>query len=555
MKNTLILIVSTLCILANWSVAQKPLDMKLIDEIFAEWDKENVPGGSVGILKDGKLVYGKGYGQANLDYGIANSSKSVFRIASTSKQFTAACIVLLSQEGKLNLDDPLSKYYPKFPSYADTITIRHLLHHTSGLRDYLTVAGLKGLRHNDYYTDAEIETWLARQKSINFSPGDEMVYSNSGYWILGQIVEKASGINMRGYAEEKIFKPLGMKQTHFHNNHAEIVPQRSTGYYPSLGGFEESRTNLNMIGDGGIFTSIEDMLKWDQAFYDKKVLNEDFWKIMTTTGKLNNGKEIDYAAGLFVSDYKGIKMISHGGSFVGYRAEYIRFPEHNLGIAVFCNRADADPTRYAMNIADLYLSDQFVEKKAAKKDMAKSKPTSKSAPLIPQKMLEGEYQIRPGLIMNITDKKDSLLVTQYWDGHAYGLLQKTGNTYQVSNGDDLLFEFHNVKDNLAQECKIYQGSREFTMKRKINFDTSSVDMDKYTGRYYSEELDANYHIAKADEGITLQIENGSKMPLTFEDAHTLSCSTGTLALMAKGENIVGFKLNAGRAKNIKFLKQ
>lgn len=281
-----------------------------IDSIFKAYTAPETPGASIGIIQDGRLIYAKGYGLANMEYDIPNSSKSVFRIASTSKQFTAACIVLLSQQGKLSLDDTLDSFFPEFPDYAKTITIRHLLNHTSGIRDYLALAFLSGLGDNDFYTDETLMKWLINQEDLNFKPGEEFIYSNSGYWLLGQIVNKVSGKNMADYAQDEIFKPLGMNDTHFHNDHTAIVKNRASGYYPKQeGGYQISMTTLDMIGDGGIFSTIEDLKKWDDAFYKSDVLDQEFWTLMTTQGKLNNGEAIDYAAGLFIDEHNGLKEI------------------------------------------------------------------------------------------------------------------------------------------------------------------------------------------------------------------------------------------------------
>ena len=180
-----------------------------IDSIFTEWNKPDVPGCALGIIKEGQLIYSKGYGLANMEYNIPNSASSVFRIGSTSKQFTAACIVLLAEKNKLSLDDNLKSIFPDFPEYAEKITIRHLLNHTSGIRDYLQISYLKGLGDDDYYTDENVMKWLINQTELNFTPGEEYLYSNSGYWLLGQIVNKVSGMHMAEFAEKEIFEPLG----------------------------------------------------------------------------------------------------------------------------------------------------------------------------------------------------------------------------------------------------------------------------------------------------------------------------------------------------------
>ena len=313
-----------------------------IDSIFTEWNKTDVPGCALGIIRDGKLIYAKGYGMANMEYDIPNSASSVFRIGSTSKQFTAASIVLLAEKDKLSLDDNLKSLFPDFPEYAEKITIRHLLNHTSGIRDYLQISYLKGLGDDDYYTDGDVMNWLTNQSDLNFNPGEEFLYSNSGYWLLGQIVKKVSGKNMADFAHEEIFGPLAMNNTHFHNDHTQIVKNRASGYVPSGNdGYKISMTTLDMIGDGGIFTTINDIKKWDDSYYNSNVLSKRFWDMMTQQGILNSGEVIDYASGLDIGEYKGLKTIRHGGAFVGFRAELLRFPEQRLSIAIFANRGDA----------------------------------------------------------------------------------------------------------------------------------------------------------------------------------------------------------------------
>ncbi|WP_445666600.1 serine hydrolase domain-containing protein [Fodinibius sp. AD559] len=329
----------SLCLILSFvalcTVVQAQNETK-VDSLFAKWDKPDTPGAAVAIIKDGEFVLQKGYGMANLDYNIPITDQSVFRIASVSKQFTAACIILLKEKGKLNLDDSLNSFFPDFPDYAKKITVRHLLHHTSGIRDYLTLASLSGYTASDYYTNNEVMRWLKNQKEPNFKPGSEHLYSNTGYWLLGQIVKEVSSQPMADFAKSELFKPLGMNNTHFHDNHKRVVKNRATGYQPKNDStFLINTTTLDMIGDGGIFTTINDMKKWSDSFHDSDYLQQSFWDAMTEKGKLNNGESINYAAGLSIRSYKGVETISHGGAFVGYRAYYIRFPEQHFSIVFF----------------------------------------------------------------------------------------------------------------------------------------------------------------------------------------------------------------------------
>lgn len=371
------------------------LRKKEVDKIFAGWDKPDSPGCALGIIENGRFIYKRGYGMANLEYGIPLTSQSVFRIGSTSKQFTAMCIVLLEEEGQLSLDDNLRDYFPEMPDYAESITIRHLLHHTSGVRDYLTLMSLAGAREDDFYTDPEVVDLIIRQEELNFAPGDEFLYSNSGYFLLAEIVKRVTGDSMRVYAEGKIFKPLGMTHTHFHDDFTQIVKSRASGFGRKKGGeFWINMTTLGMIGDGGVFTSVDDLLLWDQNFYDNKLGKADKRLIdkMLTPGVLNSGEKLDYAFGLGISEHKGLKMVSHGGSFVGFRADMIRFPEQKFSVIVLANLGNINPSRLAKKVADIYLTDQFKPEKK-KSDVAKTskkKPDSITAKKIPRKTPEAK---------------------------------------------------------------------------------------------------------------------------------------------------------------------
>lgn len=552
MPKALLFLFATL-LFQTIGLAQINLDTESIDSLFVEWSDGKNPGASLGIYQDGQLVYGKGYGHANLDYDIPNTSKSIFRIASTSKQFTAACIILLEQQQKLELTDPLSKFFPDFPAYADTITVQHLLNHTSGIRDYLTVAYLKGLSDNDHYTDGDIMKWLIRQSSLSFSPGDDMVYSNSGYWLLGQIVNQVAGMNMRDFADKYLFQPLSMKHTHFHNDHTEVVPQRATGYYPSDSSYVESRTTLDMIGDGGIFTSIEDMERWDEAFYTRTILDDDFWNKMTTRGVLNNGDTIDYASGLFLGEYKGLKEINHGGAFVGYRAEYVRFPDQKVGIAVLCNRGDANPSRLAYGVTDIVLKDWLTEKEDEATPVEKVETPTAPVAKIGVSQLVGDYQLNPGMTIQIEDATPNIKVTQLWDNDSYSMSRKSDNTFVPDEGE-FSFDFSDVQNGVAAVCSVSQGGNTYPFKRKESVDLSDVNLDAMVGEYYSYEMDATYAITRDGDQLSLQVEDNRKRQLNFEATDELSCYLGMLKIKSDSNNIFGFYLDAGRAKNIFFKK-
>ena len=528
-------------------------ESQAIDSIFTEWNKTNVPGCALGIMKEGKLIYAKGYGMANMEYDIPNSASSVFRIGSTSKQFTAACIVLLAEQEKLNLDNTLNQYFPDFPEYAKRITIRNLLNHTSGIRDYLRISYLKGYSHDEYYEDKDIMKWLINQTELNFKPGDEYLYSNSGYWLLGQIVNKVAEMNMADFAKKEIFEPLGMNNTHFHNDHTQIVKNRASGYVPDRNdNYKISMTTLDMIGDGGIFTTINDIKKWDDAYYESSVLSKEFWNMMTQQGILNNGEVINYASGLMISKYKGLKTVRHGGAFVGFTAELLRFPEQKLSIAIFANRGDANPSRMANQVADILLKDKLIEEVVNKDKKVEIDVPEEKFQL---SQLVGDYEIQPGVVASLSIKNDSLNVLQTWNKSTYNIVKVSANRFEIPGTENLSFTFSNLKDGFTQTLNILQGGRETIAARKKEIDTSGINLKDYAGSYYSKELDVNYNFEIENEILIVRIENiQSTIECTISDIDQFSMELGLVRFQRTDGLISGFELDSGGVKNLKFKK-
>ena len=353
-----------------------PLNEK-VDKLFAQWDKPDSPGCSIGVIKDGKLVYKRGYGSANLDYSVPLTSDSVFYIASTSKQFTAASILLLVRSGKISLDDDIRKYFPELPRYEAPVTVNHLIHHTSGVRDYLELMGMAGRKMDEPFGNEEAVELIARQKGLNFKPGEKFSYSNSNYVLMAEIVRRASGKSLREFVDENIFRPLGMTNTHFNDDRTAVVKNRVVSYAPvSTGRYTQFIKTIEAMGDGNLLTSVEDLAKWDQNFYDNKIGGEGFSPQMLTRTKLNNGEEIPYAFGLGNEIYKGLKAVAHGGGFMGFRTEMIRFPEQRFTAICLCNLGSANPGALARQMADIYLAGQLKPAEAK----SNSSPTAPGPP-------------------------------------------------------------------------------------------------------------------------------------------------------------------------------
>jgi CubicO group peptidase (beta-lactamase class C family) len=354
-------------------------DSAAVDDVFADFAKPGSPGCSVAVARDAKLLYAKGYGVANLELDVPLTPSSVFDIGSTSKQFTAASILLLEKQGKLSINEDIHKYIPELPDYGKKISILNMLNHTSGLRDYLALFELAGENTDGVTTDEEALALIARQKAVNFDPGSEWLYSNTGYFLLSVIVKRVSGKSLRDFAAENIFQPLDMTHTQYRDSHTLLIANRALAYDAIEKG---TRYALNVsyfeqTGDGAVHTTVGDLLKWDENFYSAKVGGKEFLAEMQQTGTLTSGKHFGYAKGLSVSTYRGLRTVRHGGSWGGYRAELLRFPDQHFSVACLCNRGDGNPSRHANQVAEIYLGSLMKEKPPKKDDEEEDrKPSS-----------------------------------------------------------------------------------------------------------------------------------------------------------------------------------
>jgi CubicO group peptidase (beta-lactamase class C family) len=327
-----------------------------VDAVFARWT-DQTPGCAIGVSRRGTPVMQKAYGMADLEHDAPNKADTIFEAGSVSKQFTATAVLLLARDGKLSLDDPARKYVPELPDYGAPLTIRHMLQHTSGLRDWGELASIAGWpRTTRAHTHAHALDIISRQKSLNFSPGTQYSYSNSGYNLAVIIVSRVSGKSFAEFSQERIFQPLGMTRTSWRNDFRRVVKGRAIAYSPTEGGFRQNMPFEDVHGNGGLLTTVGDLLKWNENFVAPKVGDQEFLKIQQDPGTFNDGRAHDYALGLFVRQYKGLREIGHSGSTAGYRAHLTRFPSEHLSVAVLCNTSSGNATQYAMSVADMYLA-------------------------------------------------------------------------------------------------------------------------------------------------------------------------------------------------------
>jgi CubicO group peptidase (beta-lactamase class C family) len=327
-----------------------------VDRIFAKWNTSTTPGCAVGAAVDGRPTIAKGYGMADLEHDVRITPDSIFEAGSVSKQFTAAAILLLARDGKLSIDDPVRTYLPELPDYGVPLTIRHMLNHTSGLRDWGSVEGIAGWpRGTRTYTHAHVLEIVSHQKSLNFTPGTRWSYSNTGFNLAAMIVSRVSGKPFADFTRERLFAPLGMTHTSWRDDFTRILKNRALAYADRNGDFHLAMPFENVYGNGGLLTTVGDLLTWNQNFTSPTVGDAAFVAMQQQPGKFNDGRPHTYAFGLMIGRENGIRIVEHSGSTGGYSAHLLRLPDQKISVAVLCNATTARATRYAHEVADLYL--------------------------------------------------------------------------------------------------------------------------------------------------------------------------------------------------------
>ena len=534
-----------------------------VDKLFAAWDKTTTPGAALAVIRDGRIVYERGYGMAKLEDGLVNTPDKVFDIGSVSKQFTAACALLLVRDGKIGLDDDIRKHLPEMPAYERPVTVRHLIHHTSGLRDYNTLLVMAGFRpESDAPTAEEAYEIVCRQKKLNYAPGEEYSYTNSGYFLLSRIVERVSGKSLNTFAQERIFKPLGMTKTLYQDDHTQIVKDRATGYGWESGRYVIEMSNWDMTGDGNVYTTVGDLARWDQAFYTD-ALGEGMTDMLQTTGTLANGEKIDYAWGLVVGEYKGLEVVEHGGSWVGFRAALVRFPGERFSVIVLANFGAIDPSGLALKVADIYLADRLKE---PPKEAAKSAAAAAAAAVKPSKAeleaLAGNWQeTKFGTWLVLKLKGDGLVGT--FSGRTFPLTAVGPGKFVVTdNPMNIRFEVEAGADNdRPKRSRLSIGTRlDYRFEKAAPLKALSAnELEEYAGAYISEELlGARYTLAVEKDKLTLGMRAMAPAPLQpmAPDKFALP-AYGFNAEFTRGRDgrVKGFTVNAGRAAGIVFIKK
>lgn len=517
-----------------------------IDRVFDMYRGTEGPGCAVGVARNGQTIHARGYGMANLETRTPISVNSIFHVASVSKQFTAMAILLLERDGKLKLDDDIRKYLPEIPDYGATITIRHLLTHTSGLRDQWDLLAIaRGRFEEDRITEADVMDVVPRQKALNFAPGAEYLYSNTGYTLAGVIVKRVSGKSLRDFAHDMIFRPLGMEHTHFHDDYTMVVPGRAWAYAPRQGGgggFRASIPNYDTYGATSLFTTVGDLLKWQANFDSLEVGDAKLFEAMTARGRLSNGDSISYALGVLRDVYRGAPFVEHGGADAGYRSHLIRFPSLKLDVAIACNTSTAAPGTLARRIVDA------IDASALANVNPEVMPQGIGLAARDLEKRIGVYAASQMVQVATVSMREGRLI---WDNNpARQLIPLGEDRFRLANQP---FELRFLPDGNLESWTL-AGRRWIRYEKKAPAATGRAAMEQYAGEYFSEELNATYRVVANDTTVTFQVGTSEPIPGRRLFADAFGVRGYNVLFTRTGRRVTGFRITSGRVRDIAFTR-
>jgi CubicO group peptidase (beta-lactamase class C family) len=535
---------------ASTSAAQSSDSLTLaVDKVFESFRNTDGPGCAVGVSRDGNVIFERGYGMANLETDTPIRPTSIFHVASVSKQFTATAIMLLERDGKLSLDDNIRKYLPEIPDYGTPVTIRHLLTHTSGLRDqWELLAFARGRFEEDRITEADVLDIVSRQTALNFKPGAEYVYSNTGFTLLGTIVKRVSGQSLRDFADARIFKPLGMTRTHFHDDYTMLVPGRTSAYEPVRGTGAHWRVgipNFDTYGATSLYTTVGDLLKWEANLDHPIVGDRAMYVRMETPTLLTTGDTSFYGFGMAIGDYRGAHVIEHGGADAGYRSYLGRFPEKGLAIAIECNAATANTAALFHGVADAFLANAL-----APMDVA---ATPQGVAVAGDRMQRyvGVY-VQPSTlqVVRLVMHGDRLAIDQ---PGAPPLVPLAENRFALT-GQPVEVVFASAEHG-GFDRKI-SGQRPVHYEWRQSVSPSAAMLAPYAGEYISAELGgAVYRVASSDSAITLRTRTSDPLTARIMFADTFLGDGYTIQFTRTGGRVTGFEVTNPRMRRVRFVRR
>lgn len=524
------------------AVAQSPAES--VNSIFA-FATNSTPGCAVSAIRNGAVEYAKGYGMADLEHDVPITPQTPFYLASVSKQFTAAAVNLLVLDGKISLDDDVRKTIPEVPDYGTPITLRHLMHHTSGLRDYLTLFWLAGL--SDFtITNTDFLEMVGRQRALSFRPGEQYSYSNTGYVLLSIAVERVSGKSLRAFAQERLFAPLDMTSTQFRDHHNMLIKGRALAYAPSgTEGYTLSVPHFDVVGDGGLYSTVEDLARWESNFLEPRVGGAEWLKLEGQRGRLNSGTSIPYGAGLRHGTYRGEPTVEHGGSLGGYNNMLLRFPARRFSVAVMCNGNSVSSGLLARRVADVYLGDVLEPVEAA------TVPTATSDVSVEKlARYKGSFFDDRTMLMRDVVVEDGRLYYSRGPNNRTELVALGGTRFQLA-GTPTVAVFSAQADTLRVETP---ETTDIVFRRVRAVEPR--DLRSYAGSYESGELKVTWVVTAGDSSLTVRParETPIRLDPAFEDAFRSPSIFARFIRDKKGE-IVAVDVSADGASNVRFDRQ
>lgn len=558
---SLILMASVPVLAQGDGAAQTALSPEVrVDQLMAPYSGDAVPGGLVGVVKDGEMIFAKGYGMANLTYNIPFTTDVLNNIGSTSKQFTAFAIMLLQEQGALSLDDDIRKHIPELPDFGQTVTLRHLLTHTSGYREFFNTLSMNGRLINDYIGPKEITGVLLHQPELQNIPGAEWNYNNTGYALLAMVIKKTSGMEFPEWMRKNVFEPLGMNHTYVRENPGAIIPNSAMGYMPAAdGSYAEIRDLSASQGAGGIYTTLGDLAKWAANFDAYTLGNAAIFTSMTTPYVLNDGSPTNYGLGLFIDEYKGMNRVHHGGADMAHRSYFMYFPEHKGAVIVQSNNAGFNGD-IANKVAEVF----FGEYMALDSDGNETADVSEATDEFVYNKdkfaeVEGDYEleIAPGFILSFF-MEDDKLYTQATGQQKIEIIATSDSTFRLTLVEAAV-TFHRDAEGKVNALTLHQnGNHKAKRVLEEPWKPTESDITAYSGSYFSSELQAFYTVEQSGDELVLKHRRMQDLPLQAIEkdkfASIFPITEVTFVRDAQG-SVTGFLASNGRARGILFEKQ
>jgi len=551
-----ILLINGLSLHAQTQASQLDATIK---ELIKEFDNPTTPGGVIMVMRDGKVVHNQAFGMANLTHNIPFSTSTLFNLGSTSKQFTAMAIALLQQQGQLSIEDDVRKYIPELPCLGDTVRLRHLLSHTSGYREYINSLMMSGRHINDVIRPAEILMQVQNQPALQNTPGETYNYNNTGYALLALVVHRVTGVEFPEWMKENVFLPLGMNSTVVKTTPGQVIPGNAQGYTRiSDGKFEEVTDLAAAMGPGGVYSTLDDLQKWIMNFHHPRVGDAALIEMIQTPFHYNNGEPMKYAWGLIVGDFKGLKMVEHGGADIAHRSMLMMFPEVKGAVITQSNNSSFSG-QIARKVTEAFFADVLTLDDKKEKD-EKAEPAEFVYDVNKFDELAGRYELEvaPGFIMEFRREGDKLMA-QATGQPSFELFASSDSTFYLKVVEAGV-TFHRNHVGAVENITLHQnGNHRANRVHEPAWKPSEDDIKMYVGRYFSAELEAVYNVALNDEGkLVLQHRRHDDFPINTDtrDVFTASFPIPNLTFVRDEKGVVtGFKASSGRSTDIFFEKQ